>query len=183
MVLLHRVRAADPAALDELLQKYWAPLMAYAARLLSAEGDAQDVVQEVFIRLWNRRALLVSTSAVRPLLYSIARNIAFNERRRRLVREQWVLASERTGLPGTPTPLQRTIEGELQSAMERAVGNLPPRRREAFVLVCLHDMSHREVADVMGISPQTVANQVSSAFAELRQALGLYLDEGRSDRR
>lgn len=179
--LLHRVQASDAAALDALLQKYWYPLVAYASRLLSSEDGAQDVVQDVFIRLWERRALLAPMSAVRPLLYRITRNIALNELRSRRVRERWLQASEADEPRRVPTPMQTMIARELQVTVERAIEALPPRRREAFLLARFHDMSHRQIAGVMGVSVQTVANQVSGALADLREALEPYLDRSGRD--
>jgi RNA polymerase sigma-70 factor, ECF subfamily len=67
-------------------------------------------------------------------------------------------------------------ENELLRYFERAVSHLPPRRQEIFVLARAHGLSHQEIAEVMKISPQTVANQMSAALADLRQALGPLLD-------
>lgn len=174
--VLRRVQAGDPEALDALLQKYWCPLVAYAARLLSSEDGAEDVAQEVFIRIWERRTALTPMTAVRPLLYRIARNVALNERRSREVRGRWLQADHGVGPQRTPTPLHATIVGELQVAISRAIDGLPPRRREAFTLARFHELSHRQIAEVMGVSPQTVANQISGALDDLRRALRAYLE-------
>jgi RNA polymerase sigma-70 factor (ECF subfamily) len=181
VAILRRVRAADTSALDVLLREYWCPLVSYVARLLPSEDQAQDVVQEVFIRLWDGRAQLEVGQPMRPLLYRIARNLALNERRSERVRERWRRAGAVAPTPRVPTPLHSSILAELELAIERALEGLPARRREAFVLARFHEMSHRQIADVMGVSVQTVANQISGALADLRLALAPYLSAERSD--
>lgn len=181
LVLLERIRASDPAALDALLHLYWRPLVSYAARLLPEGEDAEDVAQEALIRIWERRTLLASTTALRPLLYRIARNIALNRKRGWQTRNGW---HARLGVarrsPNT-TPLQATIEHELQRAIDDAIRTLPPRRRDAFILARFHDMSYSQIAIVMGISQQTVANQISSALSDLRRALAPFLESRTRD--
>jgi RNA polymerase sigma-70 factor (ECF subfamily) len=178
--LLRRVHAGDAAALDALLREYWAPLLAYVARLLASEDRAQDVVQEVFIRVWEGRARLEVDGGVRPLLYRIARNLALNERRSDRVRDRWREAEAHDTADRVRTPLHTSIFDELERAVERALDALPPRRREAFVLARFHDMSHRQIASVMGVSAQTVANQISGALTDLRRALEPYVEVDRS---
>lgn len=174
--LLERLRASDATAFDELLQLYWRPLVTYAVRLLPVPHGAEDVAQEVFISLWERRASLVATTPLRPLLYRIAHNIALNRRRGWRVREEWRLAGPAEPHGGCETPLQAALDHELQSAVHGAIRALPPRRREAFVLARFHDMSYRQIATIMGVSTQTVANHICGALTELRHALAPYLE-------
>jgi len=73
--------------------------------------------------------------------------------------------------------MRDALEAEqLRSALDREISLLPPRRREIVVLRCVHDLSYKEIADVMNIAPQTVANQLSSALATLRTSLRELLD-------
>lgn len=176
LALLERLRASDPAALDALLHRYWRPLVSYAARLLPEGEDAEDVAQEALIRIWERRLFLESTTALRPLLYRIARNIALNRKRGWRTRNGWHARLSVTRRPQSTTPLQETLEHELQQAIDDAIRALPPRRRDAFILARFHDMSYSQIALVMGISAQTVANQISSALSELRRALAPFLE-------
>lgn len=176
LALLARLRGGDPAALDALLERYWRPLAAYAARLLDSDDAGQDVAQETFLRLWARREELAPASVLRALLYRIARNIALNERRAGAVRARWAEREPDTLMPSDPgTPMHALIEHELEAAVTRAVDGLPPRRREAFVLMRFHGLSHRQIAEVMGLAPQTVANQIGAAVADLRRALGPFV--------
>lgn len=174
--LIQRVRAGDASALDELLADHWTDLVAYATRILDSPDAAEDVAQETFIRVWERRQRIHPTGSLRPFLYRIARNLALNRSRRLRIRAEW--RSNRTPVyPSATGPAQIAEHNELKRAADRAIDALPERRREVFVLARYHDLSYREIAHVMKISPQTVANQMSAALAELREALEPFIRE------
>jgi RNA polymerase sigma-70 factor (ECF subfamily) len=158
------------------LRLYWRPLVRYAARLLPDGDDAEDVAQESFVRLWERRNLLAPDTALRPFLYRIAHNIALNRQRSWRARNGWYSKLGGAWRSLLSTPLQATMDHELERAIEDAIQALPPRRRDAFILARFHDMSYSKIALIMGISPQTVANQISSALSDLRRALSPYLE-------
>ena len=108
-------------------------------------------------------------------LYQIARNLVIDEYRKAEVRERWSAELEASGVVAFPTPLELLEHKQLLATVRRVIQELPERRREAFVLVHLQKLSHRQAADVMGTSPQTVANQVTAALAQLRRALQAHL--------
>lgn len=175
--LTRRLRYNDTAALDELLALYWEDLVRYAWSIVHSIDDAEDIAQQAFLQLWRRRTHLEHRGGgMHSYLLRIARNLSLNEQRRRKV---VVRAGSRLQdvAPHQPTPAEVVEEAELQAAVEAALEALPARRREVFMLVRFHGLSYRETAEVMGISPQTVANQLSSALAELRRALREYLVE------
>jgi RNA polymerase sigma-70 factor (ECF subfamily) len=172
-LLLARLRTGDADALERLLQRYWAPLVAFVTRVAGA-GEAEDVVQETFCRLWEWRAEWRVEGSVRGLLYRVARNLAVSRRRRDDAHARAALALGDCG-EGRPasSAADRTVEQEeLRVALDRVVHALPPRRREVFVLRCVHGLSYREIAVIMDTSTQTVANQLSHALATLRRSLG-----------
>jgi len=176
--LMTRLRAADPTALDHLLERYWGGVAAYVARLSGDRAVGEDLAQEVFLRLWQRRIEWEPVGSLRAFLYAVARNLTLNheKRRRREIRH---LPDYRTELERRrpPNPSESTEQSEIRAAVDRAVAQLPPRRREVFVLAWGHHLSYRDIGEVMGISTQTVANQLSAAVAELRGALRYLIEE------
>lgn len=168
--LLRRLQEDDAAALEEALASYWTPLLEYVLRIVGSVDGAEDVVQEAFIELWSRR--MSCHTSVRAYLYRSARNMALNKRRGREVRSRLAVRVLRDGKEKRPPTPEEVFDGRvLEEAMAEALANLPERRREVFQLVRYHGMSYREVAEVMEISTQTVANQMSAALATLRRAL------------
>ena len=174
--LMERIRGGDSAALDALLKRYWDVVVAYARQILGDPAAAADTAQQAFIKLWQRREQWTPTGSVAAYIFRIARNAALNERRARRVR---VVSSENPRNNATRsvswTPLQTLEEKELRAGLEAALRLLPERRKEVFMLARFQRLTYDEIAALMGISPQTVANQMSAALADLRRHLVAHL--------
>jgi RNA polymerase sigma-70 factor, ECF subfamily len=166
-------RRDDPSSLDSLLGAYWTPLVRYALGFVGSQDAAEDIVQDALIAVWDRRLEWRAGSLV-ALLYRATRNRALNERRRERVRLRW--RREQREEEESPSPWHVLQGEELRTQLERAIEGLPPRRREIFLLARFDGLGYREIAEVLGISIQTVANQMSSALAELRRVLSPRLD-------
>jgi len=169
--LMERVHAGEIDAFDELLGRYWAPLVAYAARLVGSRDAAEDVVQETMIRVWEQRTEWTPGQHLRAFLYRITRNLALNEQAKGRVRREWAERERHRPRRPEPTPSEVAAQRALRENIERAIEALPERRREVFVLARYHGHSYSEIAELMGVSRQTVANQMSAALDQLRTAL------------
>lgn len=169
------------ARLEELLQCHWRALVAYAARLLEDVEAAEDVVQRAFVRLWENGHEVPTGESELPFLYRVVRNLAANEWRRRETHGRCLHQGCQEGRPLLAAhawgPEHEMEARELAVALAAAVEQLPARRREVFVLSRYHGLSNQQVAEVLSVSQQTVANQLVSALRTLRIALGPYLDE------
>ena len=173
--LLDGVRSGDVDALQSLIADYWRPLLGYAHRLLGDADGANDLVQEAFVRFWERREALRLQSSGRILLYTIVRNLASNDRRSAAIRGRDDLVRRIPRPPPPATPADLLEARELKTAMERAIEALPPRRREVLLLAKFDELSRQEIADLLGLSSQTVANHLGLAITELKERLRLFL--------
>ena len=173
--LLVRLQRDDTEALELALRQHWTLVVDYINRLTGSEDAAEDVAQRAFCQLWDRRAQWRTTGSVRALLCRIARNYAVSEHRRQRADERSAETFAELTRP-VPPPRDRIETEQLRSALDREIALLPERRREILVLRCVHDLSYKEIADVMNITQQTVANQLSSALATLRVSLRDLLD-------
>ena len=173
--LLVRLRSDDANALDLALARNWSLVVDYARRLTGSEDVAEDVAQRAFCQLWDRRSAWRAEGSLRARVCKIARNYAISEHRRELadVRTALVFSELR---PAFASVDERLEGAQLRARIDREVARLPARRREILVLRCVHDLSYKEIAHVMNVAPQTVANQLSTALATLRGALGGALD-------
>ena len=143
-------------------------------RFLERRGDslesAQDAAQEAFVRLWQYRERWSSGSA-KALLYRMALNISTDRRRTAATRRQRRAEME-LAEPEPPSTPEHDLESrEAEARFTAALEALPKRRREVFQLVRHDGLSYREIAHVLELSPQTVANHMSMALADLRAAL------------
>lgn len=178
LVLMARVRDGCRESLAALVRRYWARLVRYSAEILRSRDEAQDVVQETFIRIWASREDWTPRGTVSAYLYRIARNLSLNADRDRKGREQ----RRRRAGPAFGARRASDPEGELEAGAIRgevqgAIDRLPLRQREVFILSRFHGLTHQEIADTMGISHRTVANQMMSALHTLRSALEHLLRE------
>ena len=173
--LVRGLRADDPDALRSIMEKYWGPLVGFAHRILAGMGDPEDMVQTAFVRLWSRRRELAEDGSFRSLLYTVVKNACLDELRKGGRRER---AQEGANPPTSPrTPYEDVQGAELQRLAAAAVARLPERRREVFRLAREEGLTYQEISEMMGLSPQTVANHMSLAMADLRTALRPYFTD------
>ncbi len=169
--LMPRIRAGEAGALDGLVRQHWSCLVRYAHRMLGSDDEAKDVAQEVFIRAWETRERWQPGGSEKAFLIHVARNLCLQRLRRARVRQR---SKPKVG-PGSKarprTPMDEVYHGELRQALLRALGCLPDRRREAFVLVRVDGLSLGAAAERMGVTKRTVANHVDMARCDLRQTL------------
>jgi RNA polymerase sigma-70 factor (family 1) len=177
--LMDRLAQGDREAYAVLLQRYWARLVVYAAEIVDGQDAAQDVAQDTFIQLWRYRERWVKVGSVGAYLYRITRNLGVNAVRkeraaaRRLERSVGAMEER----PSPLTPEESLDEALLRRQVEAAINALPTRRREVFILARYHGLSHREIANALEISPQTVANQMSLALSQLQRFMSPRLPE------
>ena len=169
--LMEEIREGSARAFQKLVDRLWPELVRFAVWDIGDSDVARDAVQEAFIDLWRRRRSWVPSGSPRSYLYRVVRHQLLDEQRRKKVRESWA-ARERLRPPSSPPDPGEVLAGtRAEEAFAGAVSSLPPRRRDAFSLVVLRGLTHREAAEALDVSEQTVANQVSTALREVRDAL------------
>lgn len=178
--LMSRAGEGCRESFQKLLERYWPRLVAFSAEIVGGRDEANDVVQEAFIRVWVNRDQWSPIGTVRAYLYRIARNLSLNAVRDRRTRDQY---SEQGGISllgrhHAQGPEEHFRGRRVREEVEQAVNALPERRREVFILSRYHLLSHREIAETLDISPQTVANQMSAALAYLREELSHLSESG-----
>jgi RNA polymerase sigma-70 factor, ECF subfamily len=170
IILMRQVRDGNDSALHRLVAMYWEQIVSHALRLTGSRDAAEDVAQEAFLRLWCERRSWTPSGTVRGYLARIARNVGLNHMRSV---ESRIRRESRFGVEEdrpSPTPEDAFRRRELRTRIGAAIRSLPRKRREVFVRARLQQSSYREIARAMDISPQTVANQLSRATAQVRRA-------------
>lgn len=170
--LLARLASGDVHALDQVLDSHWDAVVSYASVSVGCNDLAEDLAQEAFIALWTGRHEWDRDIQLRPLLLRMVRNRSLNEIRFQEVRSRFRAQVQRLEeARGPANPSQYLEQRELENAFSKAFRALSPRKQEVFTLARFQGLSYKEIAAVLGISPQTVANQMSAALNELRLAL------------
>lgn len=162
------VRESNRAAFTELFAAMHAPLLRYALRMTGDAHGAKDVVQDVFIKLWQVRDTLNEDRSLKALLYTMVRNTALNHNRA-TQRLEAVEPEDVAALRPSPDGVTDRLDAdELSAYLQRWMSNLPARRREAFMLSRLQGLSHDEIAEVMGLTTHTVNSHIVLALKDLR---------------
>ncbi len=174
--LARELKAGNEAALRALMERHWVELVQYALRFAHTQDQAEDLVQEAFVRLWSKRGTWRQTETLRPVLFRLTRNLALNEKRRRTTLRRWLDKLRWSEEDPRPSLHRQMNQNDLEAIVQGAVDALPERRREIYVLVRVYQMTYREASEALGIAPQTVANQMTKAMEDLRKALAPYLD-------
>ena len=172
-----RLKTSDRSAYAELFEEMYDPLFRYVRSITKTPDAARDVTQDVFIRLWEVRDSLSTDQSLEAYLYRIARNRAYNhERNQRTRTEKEEDVREHTpAQPASPTrPDTQADADRLEDRLWRWIGELTERQREALVLSRFDGLSHKEVAEVMDISPRTVNNHIVRALKHLRGRINDY---------
>ena len=167
-----RLKASDRDAYEQVFRALHDALLRYALRITGNDEAAQDVVQDVFVKLWTVRSRLDPDRSLKAFLYRMVRNRAYNRQRNRRTRsaKHALLRQERQHHPAD-RPDHQANGKLLDTHMQAWIDELPERQREALVLSRYEGLSHDEVAAVMEISPRTVNNHLVRALKHLRDRL------------
>lgn len=155
---------------EELFRRLYSPLCQRARRITRDLAVAEDLVQDVFVAFWHdeHRAAILAPEAylTRAVLNQALNAVSVDQRRAELAADY----GRQQARAANPTEQAEQLS-ELEQQLRRALETLPPVCRKVFLLSRYEDMSHREIADFLGISPNTVDNHIKKALAILRQAL------------
>lgn len=176
--LIGRMRMGDERAFERIFVTYFAALCNFVRSHMRTPDEAEELVQEVFLRIWRQRAQW-SPSSVRAYLFGAVRNAAINFQRHDHVIARFEAVTTRDelapGLGQPPKPPDAEVQvGELASALRAAVQALPERQRQVVILRWEHHLSQAEIAEALGVSVRTVETQWARAMASLRTRLGSF---------
>ena len=181
-----RVRDDAPGAFEELVEKYQHRLVAVLHHILGDAADAEDLAQEVFLRIYRARKKYRARAKFSTWLFTIANNLALNALRTRQRKPVVPLPVSDSGPLGPrpaeqlafdhrEQPTRRLAQQELAEVVRRAVENLNERQRIAVVLNKFEEMNYADIARVMRLSTKAVKSLLSRARSNLRVALQPYI--------
>ena len=173
------LRRGKEEAFAYVFRMYYSPLLNYAGRILKDVEAANDVVQECFCRLYERRRELRKELQVRPYLYKSVYNACMDAIKHQKVESNYInqelLDFYFSKVVETPEAEQALLDEDLKGAIQDAINKLPERCREIFVLSKVDGLSNKQIAEQLNISMKTVEVQMTTAFVRLRKELGWLL--------
>jgi RNA polymerase sigma-70 factor (ECF subfamily) len=179
--LMALVSGGDAGAFEQLVERHQRLVVGTVGRMLGNNSDAEDIAQQVFVRVWKSAKRYVPRAKFTTWLLKITRNLVFNELRRRSRHAQVSLQSE-TEEEERPirdehatAPDASLLEQELQKAIDAAIANLPETQRMAVILRRYEELSYEEIAEALDQSVSAVKSLLFRARTELRESLQKYL--------
>lgn len=169
--LITLLKKGDKQAFTEIYTRYAEDLAGFTAAKLSNLDDARDLLHDLFVSIWENRATLDVHSNVRSYLFSAIRFKIVDRIRRNITREEY--AALVTSLAeGYSNASEKQLEAkELQELVNKSLEEVSPRTKEIYLLSRENNHSVAEIAELLGLSEQTVKNQLTIALNHLRKAI------------
>ena len=173
--LMRAVQNGDMVAFNEIVDRYKNRLMNVLTRMLSSTEEAEDVVQETFVRVYQHRQSFNFKHCLSTWIYTICLNLGRNELRRRKKFKFYEISDMKGNEPELSVKMK--LPSRLPEAINNAVRELPEKYRTAFILRDVQEMSYEEVAQVLSVPLGTVKSRVNRARMMLRDKLQPRLEE------
>jgi RNA polymerase sigma-70 factor, ECF subfamily len=173
-ILFKKIRAGDEKAFEALFRHYYPHLCLYATRILKNPSVAEEIVQELFVRLWEKRKETEIETSVKNYLFRAAKNNCLNHIKHNQIKNEY---SQKVLAESNPEDTSEDIEtqSELFQKIEESIAALPEKRQEIFRLSRQEGLKYREIAEKMNISIKTVETQMGLAIKTLREKLRDFL--------
>lgn len=183
VALMLKVAQGDEAAFEQLIERHQQLVIGTVAKMLGNASDAEDIAQQVFIRLWKSAPRYKPKAKFTTFLLTITRNLIFNESRRKSRKKEYSINEReddfhlQTPDPHSNSPDETILQQELRQAVDDAIAKLPEKQRLAVVLRRYEDMPYDEISSILGLSVSAVKSQLFRARQALRESLEQYLDQ------
>lgn len=175
--MVHRLNQGEAQVFDQLFADKHQQVYAYCLRLIKSKEMAEEVMMDVFLTVWKKRAQINAEQSLDALLFKIAKDLSFNCLKK-LAREQaWRSSFQKQWSHPTYDPIDTQIRTqEYDRVASQAIDELPPQRRTIFTMRRQMDMSPAEIAEQLGISKNTVKTQLLKASKFLREYVMTHTD-------
>ncbi len=172
-VLFNKIKRSDKKAFEALFHRYYRPLCLYALQYVKAKVEAGEIVQDLFVKLWEKRNKLEIKTSLKNYLFTAVKNQCINLIEHNKIKAQYNQNIRKENIKNEPGQTI-FIEPDLQKKIEEAILSLPEKRQEIFRLSREYGLKYREIADKLNISVKTVETQMGLAIKTLREKLKDY---------
>ena len=171
--LIQEIREGNEQSFEQAFHMHYAVLCGYANKLLKDLDEAEEIVQETFYKIWEKREQLEITISFKAYVFRAVHNACLNYLKHQKVRKAYadhVEANHEEAANHDPAE-----QNELEQHVVEALDALPEKCREVFELSRFEGLKYKEIAERLEISEKTVENQMGKAFKILREKLAVYL--------
>jgi len=172
---VHGLKNGDEKVFEELFKTYYAPLCEYCLRYVSDADMAEEIVQDLFFKMWVKREELNINVSIKAYIFTSLRNHALNYISRLKIQDrynQFIVVRSKNDVEH---PVDVLEEKDMERIMKQAIAMLPEKRREIFEMSRFEDMKYWEIAEKLNVSVKTVESQMSKALEHMRKVLSKFL--------
>ncbi len=172
-LLFSKIRDGDEKAFKKLFQEYYSSLCYFATQFLNDDSVAEGIVQEVFLKIWEKKKVIEINTSLKQYLFRSVRNSCLNIIQHDKVKKQYaeqVMGNSKQNIDFS----KYYLEVGLAQKIEESINSLPQKRKEIFKLSKEDGLKYKEIADKLNISVKTVEVQMGLALKTLREKLKNY---------
>lgn len=159
------------SSLEELFNYYYPRLYNFSKSFLKIEEGIDDILQEVFIKIWQNRKNIKSKATFNAYIFTITRNLLLNELRSRLNNQKTRVEIQKLSVAEEYESFEQTEYEDLKGKIEKVIDELPTRQKEIFMLSRTEGLSHKEIAEKLHITTKTVEYHITQSTAFIKQKL------------
>ena len=172
-ILFEKIKKGDKKAFEALFHRYYGILCHYAALLVKNEAEAEEIVQELFVRIWEKREKIQIDTSLKNYLFRAVKNQSLNYIQHNQIKNQYAQKVIHE-TEAVKTDDNNYAEIGLLHKIEESINSLPEKRQEIFRLSRQQGLKYREIAEKLNISVKTVETQMGLAIKTLREKLKHY---------
>ncbi|WP_343524539.1 RNA polymerase sigma-70 factor [Pedobacter sp.] len=169
--LILLINQEEEPAFTEIYNRYWEKMVSYAVRLTKSEAEAADIVQEIFVSIWNRRTTIAIKSTLGAYLIRSTRNLCLRYIERNIHTSDFLDKITEQAVDNSLNIEESISLKELQENIDLGITRLPKKMREVYLLSRDEQLSYREIAEKLNIAEGTVKKQISNALKIIADSL------------
>lgn len=167
--LVKKLKEGDSFAFEVLFYKYRNKIKGFALKIVPAQIDPEEIVQEVFVRVWLKKEAIDPEKDFQSYLFSIAKHLVLDHLKSAVNRKLYFVGEHFQQDLLEEDGLDATVSEETEAKLQKLINEIPERRREIFRLSRFEGLSYKQIAERLNISENTVDSQIRNALAFLRK--------------
>lgn len=173
--VIDSIRGGDTGVFEILFRKYYYNLSRFTASIIKSPSIAEDLVQDIFLKIWQNRRDWNPQGSIKTYLYRASKNQALNYLKHLKIVNNWAEFSKSSFAASPINPEDQILKNELITSVNEAINRLPEKCKMIFLLHRHEGFSYREIAEVLNISLSTVETQMGRALKKIREIMFPYL--------
>lgn len=164
------ISQGNTASFDVLFLLYYPRLLTFIASLVKNQDDAKDISQDIFLKLWNNREKMPKVNSLKSYLFQMAKNGVYDYFRHHALYENHGEIQNYEGV-GLDSVTEAVEASELELLIDIVIGNMPPQRKDIFIMSRKEGLSNDDISKKLNISKRTVESHISSALNDIRKLI------------